>query len=118
MMLTIILTCLLAISAVSATENATEDIVSADDVVSVENNNETVVASENQCEGAINVENQEVNDGETVLEVSTFAQDESLSSESGPKGYIVSKDMEITYKKPITYTIQLVGENINNTAVQ
>ena len=50
MILTIILTCLLAVSAVSAAENATEDIISTDaseDVVSVEETTDDVVSVEN-----------------------------------------------------------------------
>lgn len=44
-------------------------------------------------------------------------QDKLVSSESGPKGYIVSQDKEVTYKKPIEYKIQLVGEDIKNQEV-
>ena len=51
MMLAIIFTCLLAVSAVSAAENATEDIiadVASEDIVSVENNNQTIEQTENE----------------------------------------------------------------------
>ena len=50
MILTIILTFLVAVSAVSAAENATEDIISTDaseDVVSVEETTDDVVSVEN-----------------------------------------------------------------------
>ena len=83
MILTIILTFLLAVSTASAENNAADDIISVDvsedvvgvqdatddiisitveDVVSVEYNNETVVASEDQSYGVLNVENQDVSD--------------------------------------------------------
>ena len=51
MMLAIFLVSLLAVSAVSAAENATEDIiadVASEDVVSVENNNQTIEQTENE----------------------------------------------------------------------
>lgn len=63
--LTFILTCLLAVSAVSAANNATDDVISADasdNVVSVGYDNETVVASEYQSDEVLNVKNQDVSD--------------------------------------------------------
>ena len=88
-MLTIILTCLLAVSAVSAANNATDDIISTDvasaDVVSVDNDNQ-VNAVENGTDNAIGASDD------------TIANDEILTTEESSDDALVIDENNIITK--------------------
>ncbi|MDO5859874.1 Ig-like domain-containing protein [Methanobrevibacter sp.] len=80
MVLAIILTCLFAISAVSAAENATDEVVSLDDAIEIESpSNDVVGGNEPATELSVNVES-EVNDENTVNSSFEYVGDGKISS--------------------------------------
>ena len=129
MILTIILTFLLAVSTASAENNAADDIISVDvsedvvgvqdatddiisitveDVVSVEYNNETVVASEDQSYGVLNVENQDVSDVNVTESNLLTVENNNVSIATCDDDVLTveNNNEPLTFGTPFTSTVQ------------
>ena len=123
MLLAIFFVSLLAVSAVSAADNATDEVSGIeemnDEIVSVVSNdvNETVVSNEIQLEDVVS---QSDDNDENVVSISSSDENYVLSDSYlryGDYGHIESKEMAIVQNTQQKFKVQLVGSYVSNQKV-
>ncbi|WP_406537008.1 hypothetical protein [Methanobrevibacter sp.] len=111
MIIAMIFVTLLAVSAISAADNMTNDCIT------IENENVDESISINQVDSIQNTVAPSYDTNLSVTE-SNDVLNEGSYLEKGPCGYIDSEDMAITYKDSVKYGVRLVGDYPNGESVR